>query len=163
MTATVYLPCDSSVRSLGADAGATAIVGEAQRRGLSVEMRRTGSRGLYWLEPMIEVRANDAVTQRQDLPSPPIVQPARGGRVAYGPIAPSDVTRLFDCDFLHGGNHPLALGAPEEIPYLKGQERLTFARIGLTDPASVDDYVEHGGYRHTFDEDERRAAKIRRR
>ena len=75
MTATVYLPCDSSVRSLGAEAVAKAIAGEAQRRGLSVEMRRTGSRGLYWLEPMIEVRTDGTVTRRQDLPSPPVVQP----------------------------------------------------------------------------------------
>ena len=146
MTATVYLPCDSSVRSLGAETVAKAIADEAQRRGLSVEMRRTGSRGLYWLEPMIEVRTDGTVIRRQDLASPPVVQP-RGGRVAYGPVAPSDVTKLFDCDFLNGGNHPLAIGAPEEIPYLKGQERLTFARIGLTDPVSVDDFVEHGGYR----------------
>ena len=163
MTTTVYVPCDSGARSLGADAVGKAIAAEAQRRGLSVELVRTGSRGLYWLEPMIEVMAESSLTLRADAPPAPAVtltsplpqhsgrgtnkERARGGRVAYGPVAPSDVASLFDADFLRGGNHELALGAPDEIPYLKRQERLTFARIGITDPLSVDDYIAHGGYR----------------
>jgi formate dehydrogenase iron-sulfur subunit len=128
MTARVYIPCDSGARSLGADAVAKAIAAEAQKRGVSVEVVRTGSRGLYWLEPMIEVE-NSA------------------GRLAYGPVTAAEVAALFDADFLHGGNHQLALGAPDEISYLKRQERLTFARVGITDPVSMDDYIEHGGYR----------------
>jgi formate dehydrogenase iron-sulfur subunit len=128
MTARVYIPCDSGARSLGADAVAKAIAAEAQKRGVSVEVVRTGSRGLYWLEPMIEVE-NSA------------------GRLAYGPVTAAEVAALFDADFLHGGNHRLALGAPDDISYLKRQERLTFARVGITDPVSMDDYIEHGGYR----------------
>jgi len=147
MTTTVYVPCDSSARSLGADAVGKAIAAEAQRRGLSVELVRTGSRGLYWLEPMIEVMAEGSLTRRADAPPALAEERAKGGRVAYGPVAPSDVASLFDADFLHGGNHRLALGVPEEIPYLKGQERLTFARLGVTDPVSVENYIEHGGYR----------------
>jgi formate dehydrogenase iron-sulfur subunit len=128
MTARVYIPCDSGARSLGADAVAKAVATEAQKRAVSVEVMRTGSRGLYWLEPMIEVN-NSA------------------GRLAYGPVTAAEVAALFDADFLHGGNHRLALGASDEISYLKRQERLTFARVGITDPVSMDDYIEHGGYR----------------
>jgi formate dehydrogenase iron-sulfur subunit len=127
MTPRVYLPCDSGARSLGADAVAMAIEAHARQRQLSLDIVRTGSRGLYWLEPMVEV-ANS------------------GRRLAYGPITPREVPSLFEADFLYGGNHGLSLGEPDEIPYLKRQERLTFSRLGIVDPASVDDYVEHQGY-----------------
>lgn len=128
MTTTVYIPRDSGARSLGADAVATAIAAEAQKRGDTLTLVRTGSRGLYWLEPIIEVENS-------------------GKRFAYGPIGTADIPALFDADFLHGGNHRLGLGAPEEIPYLKTQERLIFGRLGIVDPSSLDDYVAHGGYR----------------
>jgi formate dehydrogenase iron-sulfur subunit len=127
MTVRVYIPCDSGARSLGADAVAKAIAAEAQMRRESVEIVRTGSRGLYWLEPMIEVEN-------------------AGGRLAYGPVTAAEVATLFDADFLRGGSHRVALGVPDEIFYLKRQERLTFARIGVTDPVSLADYIEHGGY-----------------
>ncbi len=126
--ATVYVPRDSGALSLGADAVAEAIAAEARRRGREVRIVRNGSRGMYWLEPMVEVAT-----------------PA--GRIAYGPVATADVASLFAADFLSGGPHPLELGSPEEIPYLKSQTRLTFARVGITDPVSLDDYVAHGGYR----------------
>lgn len=128
MTTRVYLPCDSGARSLGADAVALAIGAHAQQRGVSLQIVRTGSRGLYWLEPMVEVESS-------------------GRRLAYGPINPGDVPSLFEADFRRGGNHRLSLGATDEIPYLKRQERLTFGRLGIIDPVSVDDYVQHGGYR----------------
>ena len=54
---------------------------------------------------------------------------------------------LFDAGFLEGKSHALCLGPTEEIPYLKQQERLTFARCGIVDPLSLTDYVAHGGYR----------------
>ncbi|MGD0289124.1 MAG: NADH-ubiquinone oxidoreductase-F iron-sulfur binding region domain-containing protein [Candidatus Binataceae bacterium] len=125
---TVYVPRDSSALSLGAEAVALAVAAEAARRNLNIRLIRNGSRGLYWLEPMIEV-----ATPR--------------GRVAYGPVAVRDVPSLFDADFPDGGNHPLALGLTDEIPLLKRQRRLTFARVGITDPTSLDDYLAHGGYR----------------
>jgi len=128
MSPSVYVPCDSGARSLGADAVAKAIASEAKKRQLPVEIVRTGSRGLYWLEPMVEVTNS-------------------GKRLAYGPSTAAEVPALFDADFLHGGNHRLALGDADEIPYLKCQERLTFARLGIVDPVSLDDYVKHGGYR----------------
>ena len=69
------------------------------------------------------------------------------GRIAYGAVKTGDVASLFDANFLNGGTHALNLGLTEEIPYLKKQQRLTFARVGITDPVSVEDYVAHDGYR----------------
>ncbi|SRR5579875_579265 len=128
MSVRVYIPRDSGALSMGAESVADAIAAEARRRRLDIEIVRNGSRGLYWLEPMVEVAT----------PS---------GRVAYGPVAAKDVASLFDSGFLTGGKHKLAVGPTDEIPYLKRQERLTFARVGIIDPLSLDDYVEHGGYR----------------
>jgi formate dehydrogenase iron-sulfur subunit len=125
---TVYVPCDSSALSLGAETVALAIAAEAARRNREIKLIRNGSRGLYWLEPMIEV-----ATAR--------------GRVAYGPIGAADVASLFAADFLSGGDHPRALGPTDEISYLKRQRRLTFARVGVTDPVALGDYLDHGGYR----------------
>ncbi len=127
MTVTVYVPRDASALSLGAGEVADAIRKEASARGLEIRLVRNGSRGLYWLEPMVEVAT-----------------PA--GRVAYGPVAAGDVPALFAAGFLTGGAHALSLGPTESIPWLASQQRLTFARVGITDPASVADYVIHGGY-----------------
>jgi formate dehydrogenase iron-sulfur subunit len=128
MRPTVYVPQDSSALSLGADEVAQALNRHGERRGFTLRIVRTGSRGLYWLEPMIEV----------DTPE---------GRVAYGPVTAADVDPLFDAGFLKGKDHRLRLGLTEAIPYLKNQDRLTFARVGITDPTSLDDYLSHGGYR----------------
>ena len=69
------------------------------------------------------------------------------GRVAYGPVSARDVPELFAAGFLEGGAHALAHGPTEEIPYLKSQQRLTFARVGIVDPTSLEDFLEHGGFR----------------
>jgi formate dehydrogenase iron-sulfur subunit len=127
MTATVWVPRDTSAISVGAEALARALQDEAQRRGRSIRIRRNGSRGLYWLEPLIEV----------ETPS---------GRIAYGPVKPRDVGALFDAGFLSGGAHALRHGRTEGIPYLERQERLCFARMGVIDPLSIDDYAAHGGF-----------------
>jgi formate dehydrogenase iron-sulfur subunit len=124
---TVYVPRDAGAQSLGADEVAQAIAAEARRRGLTLNLVRNGSRGHYALEPLVEV-----------------VTP--GGRLAYGPVAVADVPALFDAGFLEGRAHALAHGLTEEIPWFKGQQRLTFARVGIVDPASVADYMKHGGY-----------------
>jgi formate dehydrogenase iron-sulfur subunit len=123
----VFVPRDASALSLGAEAVARAIVAEAGTRRLDVELARNGSRGLFWLEPLVEVAT-----------------PA--GRIAYGPVAVEDVRGLFDADFLHGGAHALRHGRVEDIAYFARQQRLCFARVGVTDPLAVDDYVAHGGY-----------------
>ncbi len=128
MSITVYVPCDSSAVSLGADRVAKAISQEAAKRGLDIKLVRNGSRGMYWLEPLVEVATAN-------------------GRVAYGPVQPGDVSGLFEAGFTEGGSHTLSLGLTEELTYFKKQQRLTFARIGKTDPVSLADYVENDGYR----------------
>jgi formate dehydrogenase iron-sulfur subunit len=126
--ATVYVPCDSAAVSVGAGEVAEAIARTAGQRAPSLRIVRNGSRGLFWLEPLVEVAT-----------------PA--GRIAYGPVAAGDVPGLFEAGFLEGGAHPLRLGPTEDIPYLARQERLTFARVGITDPLSLADYEQHGGWR----------------
>ena len=128
MTVTVYVPRDAAALSVGAEEVAQAVERAAAARGEEIRLVRNGSRGLLWLEPLVE-----------------IATPA--GRIAYGPVAAEDVPGLFQADFLHAGAHALLLGPTEDIPYLKKQERLTFARVGLTDPISTADYEAHGGWR----------------
>jgi formate dehydrogenase iron-sulfur subunit len=128
MTIKVYVPGDAAALSVGADEVAAAVAREAGNRGLTITVTRNGSRGLFWLEPLVEVET------------------ARG-RIAYGPVTAEEVPHLFDAGFHEGGEHALCLGPTEEIPYLKAQERLTFARCGVIDPLSLPDYLVHGGYR----------------
>jgi formate dehydrogenase iron-sulfur subunit len=123
----IYVPRDSAALALGADEVAEAIQTEAAKRKVKIELVRNSSRGLFWLEPLVEV-----VTPK--------------GRVAYGPVQAEDVAGLFDVGFHNGGEHLLGLGLTDEITYLKKQERLTFARMGITDPLSLDDYQAHEGY-----------------
>jgi len=126
-TTKVYVPCDAAALSMGADAVAKAIATEAEKRTTPVEIVRTGSRGMLWLEPLVEVATPK-------------------GRVAYGPVTPQDVAGLMKNKFLKGGAHKLCHGLTEEIPYFKKQERLTFARCGIIDPLSIEDYRAHGGF-----------------
>lgn len=123
----IYVPRDSAALALGADEVAQAVVAEAARRKLSIELVRNGSRGMFWLEPLVEV----ATAQ---------------GRVAYGPVQPEDVAGLFDAGFHTGAAHKLGLGLTDQIDFLRRQERLTFARMGITDPVSLADYQAHEGY-----------------
>ena len=124
----VFVPCDAAARAVGADRVAAAIRDEANRLGRAVEIVRTGSRGLFWLEPLVEVATPT-------------------GRLAFGPVAPGDVAGLFAGYSPFAGSHPLCLGNPEEIPFLKRQTRITFARCGIVDPLSLDDYRMQGGLR----------------
>jgi formate dehydrogenase iron-sulfur subunit len=124
----IFVPIDSTALSLDAEEVAEALAQGLQRKGAQAEIVRNGSRGLFWLEPLVEVET-----------------PA--GRVGYGPVTPADVPGLLAANFLEGGEHPLRLGLVEEIPYLKRQQRLTFARCGIVDPLSLSDYEAHGGYR----------------
>ncbi|MGE3073080.1 MAG: formate dehydrogenase beta subunit [Dehalococcoidia bacterium] len=126
MTA-VFLSWDSGARSVGAEEVAEAIAIQATGRGAQANIRKTGSRGLYWLEPMLEVETSL-------------------GRIAYGPVSPEDVPGLFDANFLEGGDHPSRLGRPEEIPFLARQQRVTFRNCGLIEPISIADYEAHGGF-----------------
>jgi len=119
----IYIPLDSVAVALGADALVAALQAEADRRGVAVQIIRNGSRGMVWLEPLVEV-VSDA------------------GRLGFGPLTLADVPGLFG-DL---GAHPKALGLVEDLPWMKGQTRLTFARVGVIDPLSLDDYRAHGGF-----------------
>jgi formate dehydrogenase iron-sulfur subunit len=125
MTVRVYIPRDAGAVAVGADAVAAAMMAAATSRGAALDIIRTGSRGLYWFEPMVEV------------------QTARG-RVAYGPVTTDNVTSLLDA-ILGNGTHILHQGLADDIPWLKRQTRLTFARCGVIDPRSLDDYRAHSG------------------
>jgi formate dehydrogenase iron-sulfur subunit len=124
----IYVPRDAAAQSVGAEQTARGILVEARHRGIDIELVRNGSRGLLWLEPLVEVDV-------------------AGTRFAYGPVQANDVPGLFEAGFTSGKTHALALGATEQIPYFRKQERLTFARVGLTDPRSLTDYLAHDGYR----------------
>jgi formate dehydrogenase iron-sulfur subunit len=127
MSLRIFIPRDAGAVAVGADDVALVLELAAGKRGLAIEIVRTGSRGLYWLEPMVEV----ATPQ---------------GRVAFGPVTETDAASVLDA-MASDGPHPLRLGLADEIPWLKRQTRLTFARCGVIDPRSVDDYRTHDGYK----------------
>lgn len=122
MTTIIYVPCDAAALAVGADAVAAAVEREIAVRKLDARVVRNGSRGLFWLEPLVEISTDK-------------------GRIAYGPVRAADVASVFDS----GEAHPLCLGPTEEIAFLKRQTRLTFARCGITDPLSLADYEAHEG------------------
>jgi formate dehydrogenase iron-sulfur subunit len=125
---TFYVPQDAAALAVGANDVVAAIQAEAKKRRLIVNIIRNGSRGMLWLETLVEV-----------------VTPE--GRVAYGPVEADDVPGLFDAGWHEGKpEHSLYHGLTEEIPYLKKQQRLTFARVGIINPLSLEDYQAHGGY-----------------
>ncbi|MCA0177372.1 MAG: formate dehydrogenase [Proteobacteria bacterium] len=124
---TIYVPRDTAAVAVGADAVAAALAAQCAARGQTVTLVRNGSRGLLWLEPLVEVATPE-------------------GRVAYGPVTADDVAGLLDAGLLQGGDHPLRQGLTGQIPYLARQQRLTFARMGVTDPLSLADYEAHEGW-----------------
>jgi formate dehydrogenase iron-sulfur subunit len=123
----VFVSRDAAALSVGADGVAKAITDQARAAGIELKLIRTGTRGMLWLEPLVEVET-----------------PA--GRVAYGPVKPGDVESLFAAGFLDGGAHPLGHGLTEQMPWMVRQQRLSFARVGVIDPLSLDDYRAHGGF-----------------
>ncbi|CAG9169720.1 formate dehydrogenase beta subunit [Cupriavidus pampae] len=127
MSITIFVPRDSTALALGADEVAQAIAREAAKRGIDIHLVRNGSRGMFWLEPLVEVKTE-------------------AGRIGYGPVSADDVPALFDAGLPEGRTHALSIGVVDEHPFLKKQERLTFARLGITDPVSLDDYIAHEGY-----------------
>ncbi len=126
MKATVYVPGDAAALALGADGVAQAIAAEAAVRGIALRLMRNGSRGMVWLEPLVEV----ATPQ---------------GRIAYGPVTVDAVASLFEAGFLSGAAHPLCLGETVQIPWLARQARCVTRRLGVVDPKSLADYIARGG------------------
>jgi formate dehydrogenase iron-sulfur subunit len=128
----IFVPRDVAALAVGAETVCRAFADALQQRGISAQIVRTGSRGLFWLEPLIEVETG-------------------AGRIAYGPVTPGDVPSVLDAmlqDAVSGeGAHRLRIGRPEDHPFLAAQTRLTFARCGIIDPRSVADHLAHGGGR----------------
>jgi formate dehydrogenase iron-sulfur subunit len=123
---TVYVPLDFAATSVGADDVAAALEHEVAVTGREIRLVRTGTRGMLWLEPLVEVD-----TER--------------GRVGYGPVRAGDVGDLVAAGMLEGVANDLCLGVVEDLPWMRDQHRLCLARVGVTDPLSPDDYVNHGG------------------
>jgi formate dehydrogenase iron-sulfur subunit len=123
----IFVPGDVAALAVGADQVAKSILREAQMRGQDVSLVRNGSRGMFFLEPLVEVETPE-------------------GRIGYGPVKPSDVASLFAAGFLTGAVHSLRIGRPEAHPYLARQTRVTFARCGLIDPLSLQDYAAAKGW-----------------
>ncbi|TCC52270.1 formate dehydrogenase beta subunit [Kribbella capetownensis] len=130
MTIRVYVPRDAAARSVGADEVAERIAAAATAHGQDVQVVRNGSRGMLWLEPLVEVETAE-------------------GRVGYGPVAPEEVDGLLAAGMLsgEGGDIGAHLGVVDELPWMKRQQRLTFARVGVTDPLSAEEYTSYGGMR----------------
>ncbi len=128
MSIRVWVPRDAGALALGAEATARRLLADTSAAGTPVDLRRNGSRGLYWLEPLVEVECAT-------------------GRIAYGPVAERDVPELLAAGMLQGAAHPLRLGPIEKHPWLATQQRLTFARVGRIDPLDLEAYRAHGGYR----------------
>ena len=128
MSVKIHVPGDAAAVAVGADDVAGALAIEAARRGLSIHIVRNGSRGMFELETMVEVETPE-------------------GRIGYGPIYADDVPGLLDAGLCEGGAHAKRVGRPEALPFLKRQTRLTFARCGIIDPQSLDEYRALGGYK----------------
>jgi formate dehydrogenase iron-sulfur subunit len=124
----IFVPRDSAARSIGADEVAAAIEAGLRDRGIDAEIVRNGSRGMLWLEPLVEVET-------------------AAGRVGYGPVSLRDVAGLLDAGLAGGADHALSLGLVDQIDWLASQQRVTFARVGIIDPLDLDDYRAHGGLR----------------
>ena len=79
----VFVSRDMASVALGADALARAL------SDMGCEVVRTGSRGLFSIEPLVEVETED-------------------GRIGYGQVQPEDVAAVLN------GTHPNRLGRVEE-------------------------------------------------
>jgi len=127
MTLRFFIPKDAGAIAVDADGVAQALQSAANRRHVAIAIVRTGSRGLHWLEPLVEVETAQ-------------------GRAGYGPVSARDAESILDAA-LASSEHSLSVGLVEELPFFKKQTRLTFSRCGIVDPASLSDYLAHGGYK----------------
>lgn len=116
----IWVPMDSAAKAVGADQVVAALQAEAVARGIDLQIRRNGSRGMIWLEPLVEVERD-------------------GVRHGFGPATPADAAAILE------GTSDKALGPVEELDWMAGQTRLTFARCGVIQPLDLDDYRAHGG------------------
>lgn len=85
--------------------------------GAGCTVERVSSWGMHWLEPLVEIDG-----------------------MGFGPAKPGDVAAILD------GTSPKAIGRIADHPFIKSQQRLTFARAGRTRPLSMEDYAATGGW-----------------
>jgi formate dehydrogenase iron-sulfur subunit len=128
MTSKLYVPRDSSAVAMGADLVADKILQVATATKADVEIVRNGSRGMMWMEPLLEVET-------------------ASGRMGYANVTVDDVEHFGLNGFSESSLAGKGIGLVGEHPYLKNQERLCFARNGITDPTSIDDYIAHDGFK----------------
>ena len=112
----VYISRDMASVALGADEVARAF------EAAGCDVVRTGSRGLFSIEPLVEVESD-------------------GKRIGFGPVRAEEVAAVLD------GSHASRLGELAALPFFAGQQRFTFARCGIIDPLSLADYAALGGWR----------------
>ena len=89
MTVRIYVPRDAAALALGAEKVAKAFAGEIASRNLDVTIVRNGSRGMHWLEPLVEIDGK-----------------------GFGPATLGDVDTILD------GSSGKAIGAIEEHPFI---------------------------------------------
>ena len=97
VSARIFISRDSGALCVGAEEVAHAIRKAFEKRGLDVEIVRNGSRGMYWLEPLVEVETAE-------------------GRVGYGPVKPAISMSLLDAGLLDGKAHKLGIGLVDDDP-----------------------------------------------
>jgi len=115
-TPRLYLSRDAAALSVGAGAVAAALPRD--------QLVRTGSRGMLWLEPLLEVETAQ-------------------GRIGFGPLSVLDAKRLADAGFPQ--DDATCLGKVEDLPWMKVQRRVIFERCGLIDPLDLDAFEASGG------------------
>src|SRR6187399_2487206 len=120
-----FVPGDAAACAVGADEVAAELARLFGERGIDAPIVRNGSRGMFELEPLLEVDIKE-------------------GRVGYARISAADVPAVLDA-IVAGSEHPSGVGPVDQLPFLKRQTRLTFARCGITDPQSIEEYRDHGG------------------
>jgi formate dehydrogenase iron-sulfur subunit len=122
----LFLPQDTTACALGADHVAEAIEQEAIKKGINIDLVRNGSRGMFWLEPLLEVEVDDQ-------------------RIVFGPLQVSDVADVLTA-ITDTKQHALCLGALKNLPYFNQQQRVTFGRAGVADPLSLSAYRQQHGF-----------------
>ena len=127
MSARYVVPRDPTAVAVGANAVAEAVSNLIAVQGSADCLVRNGSRGAFWLEPLLEIERD-------------------GNRIGFGPVSAAEVAQILSLDGDAVSRHPKYLGRLEEHPWFVGQRRLTFARAGMDDPLCLDAYLRRHGF-----------------
>ena len=84
----VFVPIDDAACSVGANEVAQELETQAKSRNIEIELIRNGSRGMLWLEPLVEVEIENK-------------------RYGFANIDETKVKELFDTNFLTDKSHKL--------------------------------------------------------